>query len=64
MYHGNKEETTLTRVIFEHPPPRPKAYLHAKYEGVGGGGGQKFSFPTFLDSYREVLLNTFYFPRV
>lgn len=62
MYHGNKEETTLTRVIFEHPPPRPKAYLHAKYEGVGGG--QKFSFPTFLDSYREVLLNTFYFPRV
>ena len=33
-------------------------------KGWGGGGGQKFSFPTFLDSYREVLLNTFYFPRV
>ena len=48
-YHGNKEETTLTKVIFEHPPWRPICMQNMK-------GGQKFSFSTFLDSYRELLL--------
>ena len=52
-YHDNNKVATLTKCIFRHPPTMSNFMQHLR----GGGRGQNFSFPTLLDSYRELLLS-------
>ena len=49
-YHSNIEVRTLIKVVLEHPPGRSTCMPDLS-------GGQKFSFPSLFDFYREVFLN-------
>ena len=48
-YHDNNKVATQTKCIFRHPPTISNCMQNLR-------GGQNFSFPTLLDSYRELLL--------
>ena len=48
-YHDNNKVATQTKCIFRHPPTISNCMQNWR-------GGQNFSFPTLLDSYRELLL--------
>ena len=50
-YHDNNKVATQTKCIFRHPPTISNCMQNLR-------GGQNFSFPTFLDSYRELLLKS------
>ena len=53
-YHGNNEVRTLIKGDLENPPGRYTCMPDLS-------GGQKFSFPTLFDFYREVFLITLQF---
>ena len=48
-YHSNNEVRTLIKGVLEHPPRRSTSMPDLS-------GGQKFSFPTLFDFYRELFL--------
>ena len=51
-HHDNNKVATQTKSIFRHPPPPTISNCMQNLRE----GGQNFSFPTLLDSYRELLL--------